>query len=227
MRIKVAGASLIVTNVNSWYRSAMGRQPSKKPRIRRSPEVARALILDAAKQVLADKGPGQTGLVAVAKVAGVSHSLVAHYFGTVDALVEEVIEQHMGALRESILSGLQAERVEPDTILEMVFEALSDRLQGRLMAWVLLSGRAENDAFFAREAMGLRRITDLLIGSARPSKKRRRDLENRLVLLWCAAVGYGAGASVLWDSLGVEHTAQRDAEFRQLISDCLNVSAST
>ena len=199
----------------------MAGDSGKQPRVRRTPEVARALILEAAKQVLADKGPGQTHLKAVAKVAGVSHSLVTHYFGTVDALVEDVIHQHMSQLRNDLLSGIEENPGQPEAVLDLVFAALSDPLQGRLMAWALLSGRSEDDAFFARKAMGLRRITDLLMSANNIPDAAREGVENRLVLLWCAIVGYGAGAGVLWDSLGVKHTAERDREFRALVSDCL------
>ena len=193
----------------------------KKTRVRRTPEAARALILDAAKQVFADQGPSKTHLKAVAKVAGVSHSLVTHYFGTVDALVEEVIEAHMLGVKATILDGLSTQPVQAEAILERVFKALSDPLQGRLMAWVLLSGRVDSAEFFAKNTMGLRHIADFFLGSG-STAERRRDLENRLVMLWCATVGYGASASVLWDSLGVEHTPDRDAEFLQLLTESLN-----
>ena len=196
---------------------------TKPKRVRRSPEEARALILDAAKKVFNEDGPHQVQLKSVAAVAGVSHALVTHYFGTIDALVEEVMQAHMGALRDTILTELQVQPVDPNAILELVFRTLADPTQGRLMAWVLLSGRTDSKEFFARNTLGLRQIVDVIIGTGRATEARRHELENRLVMWWCAAVGYGAGASVLWDSMGVEHSPARDTEFMALLSECLEL----
>jgi len=67
-----------------------GRESESK-RVRRDPEEARSVILDAAERVFAEKGPDAAGLKDVAAMAGVSHALVSHYFGSYDALVEETL----------------------------------------------------------------------------------------------------------------------------------------
>ena len=77
-----------------------------KKRVRRSPDEARTLILDAADRVFAKKLPDAVGLKDVAREAGVSHALVTHYFGTYDGLVEATLERRFhqmmrhGALEE-------------------------------------------------------------------------------------------------------------------------------
>src|SRR5215510_15406362 len=70
-----------------------------KPRQRRSPEDARAHILDAADQVFRDHLPDAVGLREVAAAAGVSHGLVTHYFATYDGLVAAVIARRLDAAR--------------------------------------------------------------------------------------------------------------------------------
>lgn len=55
-------------------------------RIRRDPEVARAQILDAAKQIMLDEGYAAVGARRVAEAAGVSVTLVYYYFPTTDDL---------------------------------------------------------------------------------------------------------------------------------------------
>src|SRR5690349_10474032 len=73
--------------------------PAKATRRRRDPETARAEILDAAERVLSTRPPDQVGLKDVAEVAGVSHGLVSHYFGTYAELVEEVLVRRHRAIR--------------------------------------------------------------------------------------------------------------------------------
>ncbi len=68
-------------------------------RTRRSPEEARAVILRAAESLLADRGPDGVGLKDVAVRAGVSHALVTHYFGTIDALIDAALEAHAAEQR--------------------------------------------------------------------------------------------------------------------------------
>jgi AcrR family transcriptional regulator len=117
------------------------KKPRRPPRIRRAPDEARALILQAAERVLSTKGPDAAGLKDVAKDAGVSHALVTHYFGTYEALVRAVLA------RRSELARLEAERIVatsapgPDSVLQFLFAHLRDPLQVRLATWALLSSR--------------------------------------------------------------------------------------
>jgi AcrR family transcriptional regulator len=78
----------------------------RRTRKRRSPEVARREILDAAERLMADAGPDAVGLKAVASAAGVSHALVSHYFGTYDALVDAVLARKADALTEAVVARI-------------------------------------------------------------------------------------------------------------------------
>ena len=80
-------------------RKAQPRETRCK-RARRSPEEARALILEAAERVFATHLPDVVGLKDVAREAGVSHALVTHYFGTYSALVEATLERRFFKLRD-------------------------------------------------------------------------------------------------------------------------------
>src|SRR5260221_14507830 len=57
-------------------------------RRRRTPEVARQELLDAAERVFTEFHPDQVGLKQVAREAGVSHALITHYFGTYGGVIE-------------------------------------------------------------------------------------------------------------------------------------------
>src|SRR3979409_326613 len=78
------------------------------PRRRRSPELARQEILDAAQRVFAAAQPDQVGLKEVAREAGVSHALITHYFGTYAGLLEAALERRINAMRAGVTARLRA-----------------------------------------------------------------------------------------------------------------------
>jgi AcrR family transcriptional regulator len=77
----------------------------KQKRIRRTPEEARALILEAAEGTIAKTGPSGLRLQDVAKAAGVSHPTILHHFGSREGLVK--------ALNLRTLEDLKAVLVAP------------------------------------------------------------------------------------------------------------------
>ncbi len=187
---------------------------ARSPRARRSPEEARALILDAATDLLAARGPDAVGLKAVAVEAGVSHGLVSHYFGTYEALVEAVLARHQATMRAELLERLAARPDEgPEAWIEHAFAAMAHPLYGRLSVWAVMSGRADAAGFFARREQGLRIVVDAL--AARLGERASRDRIERVVMVVLTSIlGYTTGRGVMWAALGKEATAARDAAFR-------------
>ncbi len=83
-----------------------------RPRARRDPDEARALILGAAERLFGSRGPDAVGLKDVARAAGVSHALVSHYFGTYEGLVDAALERRAQKLRERVAALLAEPSVE-------------------------------------------------------------------------------------------------------------------
>ena len=86
-----------------------GQKAPKKKRIRRTPEDARAHILDAAEAILAKGGgPAALRLADVAHQAGVSHPTILHHFGSREGLVRAInkrgFEKLTGAATEQMAS---------------------------------------------------------------------------------------------------------------------------
>src|SRR5689334_16797 len=95
----------------------------REGRRRRSPEVARMELLDAAERMFAKHPPDEVGLKDIAREAGTSHALITHYFGTYGGLVEEVLQRRLLRLREQMAARLvEAGAMErPDELLAIVF----------------------------------------------------------------------------------------------------------
>jgi AcrR family transcriptional regulator len=199
-------------------------KPTK--RVRRSPEQARGLILDAADRVFATKLPDVAGLKDVAKAAGVSHALVTHYFGTYDALVEATLERRFHRLRDQLLPTMMrliAEDADAATLLRAhrraVIDAASDPTMVRLAVWAALSGRASAGDFFPHRMQGLKLLADAL--EAR-SKARREDLEVALVTSFALAIVWKSAGPAIAGAMGKAASKGLDAWFEARTADMLD-----
>ena len=68
-------------------------------RVRRTPQDARRLILDAAEASMVSKGPAGIRLQDVARAAGASHSNVLHHFGSRAGLIEALNRRTLDDLK--------------------------------------------------------------------------------------------------------------------------------
>ena len=198
----------------------------KRTRVRRTPEAARALILDAASRVLAELGPDRAGLKEVAAAAHVSHALVTHYFGTFSALVEEVLELQMGELRDAIIQQISQGDADwsVQELIELLFAELRKPAYGRLAAWALLSGRIDASSFFTSRKKGLRAIADVVVAraSGHGRKLDRDEVERLIVMVWCTVASYSVAAPTLWQALGRRPSQRRDAQFATMLAAIVN-----
>jgi TetR/AcrR family transcriptional regulator, repressor for neighboring sulfatase len=214
-----------------------GKSQDQK-RVRRSPELARAHILAAAKRVFAERGPDAAGLKEVAAEAGVSHGLVTHYFGTYEGLVEAALEETAEQGRLAILERLAEAGGSPNSsgdvraMIEMFVDIIEQPLHGRLLAWAMLSGRMADASFFARRVQGPKIVADAIEARLRlqyPEAAIDRDEIDRLiVLVMTVGFGHSVARGVLSDALGRPNDATERAAFRcwlsNLIRDRLEVA---
>lgn len=205
----------------------MKPSPAKtKKRVRRTPEDARELILDAADRVFATKLPDVAGLKDVAKAAGVSHALITHYFGTYDALVEATLERRFHRLRAQLLPTmvrLVGEEADARRLLDAhrraVTEAVSDPAMVRLGIWAALSGRASAHDFFPHRMQGLKLLADALEPR---SRARREDLEVALITSFALAVVWKAAGPAIAGAMGKTPSKGLDAWFEARTADMLD-----
>ncbi len=185
--------------------------------MRRTPEEARALILDAADRVFARHLPDAVGLKDVGKEAGVSHALVTHYFGTYAGLVEAALERRFARLRESLVNQLFVVLDAKAGASEMlaayraaIARDAEDPVTVRLAAWAMMSGRTAEEDFFAHRVQGLRLLADALESR---TDVPREDLEFCLVASFAMAVVWTVGGPALAGALGRKRTKGNTASF--------------
>ena len=162
-------------------------------RRRRSPEVARTELLDAAEKVFVEFQPDQVGLKDVAREAGTSHALITHYFGTYAGLIEATLERRIAALREAIRERVQDARVlsRPEELISILFRALEDPVHTRLVRWLLASERPSATHAFALQANGIQMIAQAVAAAVQPNPSREVISKVELAMLTSVAAAYG------------------------------------
>ncbi len=187
-------------------------------RARRTPDEARALILEAATTLLGDRGPDGVGLKDVARVAGVSHALVTHYFGTIDALIDAALASHAEKQRLALVSAiLERPEAGPREWLEQWFAWVNRPAVARLLAWSFMTGRIAQRDFFSRRTRGAKRVADAiearLASGPEGVKLPRKDLEFAIMLIMAATHGYALGKEGYWPAFGVDEVGEREDRF--------------
>lgn len=185
---------------------ARAKAKASAKRARRTPEEARALILDAAARTFATHLPEAVGLKHIAEEAGVSHALITHYFGTYDALVEATLERRIAEVREQLLPRLVANIGRGGSLIEIlaaqraaIVEAAGDATTTRLVGWAILTGRAAAADFFPHRNQGLRLLADAL---STTTKAPREDIEFLIVASFSLATTFALGGQALSGALG-------------------------
>jgi len=105
-------------------------------RVRRTPEEARRLILDAAQERMAATGPAGIRLQDVARAAGVSHPNVLHHFGSRAGLIEALNQRTLEDLKSGLFQLMSAAHSPTDDIIGPAFAAYRNGLAQRTL-WVL------------------------------------------------------------------------------------------
>jgi AcrR family transcriptional regulator len=110
-------------------------------RVRRTPEEARRLILDAAEQVMARSGPGGLRLQEVAEAAGVSHPAILHHFESREGLIRALNRRTLDELAEATRAQLEASRTGGGSgqALRTAFAAYRNGFAQRVV-WLIQSG---------------------------------------------------------------------------------------
>ncbi len=209
-------------------RTRATRTPAKPPRSsrarvrrRRSPEVARVEIMDAAERVFVEFQPDAVGLKEIAHEAGVSHALITHYFGTYAGLIEAVLERRIRAVREVLLARLRETGAlsRPGELLDVLFQGLTDPVHLRLAKWMMASERPGSAHAFALRDHGLQLVAHQIAAALEPRVigAQMATLEMTLLAAVAATYGYAMGKYALAGAAGRQPTDELDREVLKTI----------
>ncbi len=196
----------------------------EKVRRRRSPELARTELLDAAERLFRDLPPDKIGLKDVAREAEVSHALITHYFGTFDGLVEKVFERRTQRLRAVIIERLTTTGISnAGELIAILFTTFDDPVHLRLMKWLLASESGSVVHALALRDRGISIIAEQVAKVIDPNADvvARREVELALVITVSAAFGYTATKLALASAIGAKPDDTLDREVQKTLTAML------
>lgn len=180
------------------YASGVPKPPDAPRRVRPSGRVAvMDAVLDAATELIADRGPRAVTVRAIAERAGVNHALVHRYFGSKDDLIGAVIVREVGNFRTlSVVDG------DPSVVFLRLLRALSEReIYVRFLARAILDGYRTGDL---RPDLGLFTSVLSLVGSQAPGDLDAQQLRLSVAALGSMALGWRIFGSFLSAGLGLD-----------------------
>lgn len=203
------------------------RAPKRK---RRTAEVARREILDAAKKRLMDQGPDGLRLKVIAEDVGISHSSIIHHFGSRDGLLKELRDDAFDALARDLKKRL-AEPSQGDPSIdffEKISATLGEQGYGRLLAWQVMSGNLPIRASVGMTVLGPDGSGGLLDGLSRRLHAMRSEWarshdqpipeldETRTIVAMCACtvLGEAIAGDVMVRSAGLGRTPEDRKGYR-------------
>ena len=191
-------------------------------RVRRTPEEARRLILDAAEARLARTGPDGLRLQDIAADAGISHPSILHHFGSREGLVRALTRRAVDELKDKLFAALSVEHPSTEAQLDQVFDAFRNGLAQRLAWLATVDARGEHP----EERQVLRQIADTVHArrqSAAPPGTviSREDTDAMMHLVAAAAFGDAMYGAHLRRSAGIAPGPETDHRFRAWLAALL------
>jgi AcrR family transcriptional regulator len=194
-------------------------------RRRRSPELARTELLDAAERVFTEHAPDEVGLKEIAREAGVSHALITHYFGTYSGLIEATLQRRLNALRETTVLRLRDAGTlsRPEELLAILFRTFDDPVHLRLMKWMVGTERPAAVHALAMQHHGLQIVAHQVATALRPDAPREliEQIELALMTSVAAALGYAVAKYALAGAAGRDVSTALDESVQATLAGML------
>jgi AcrR family transcriptional regulator len=131
-----------------------------------SAAVTRRALLDAAAELIAERGPAAASVTAITERSGVSRGLVGWHFGSKDQLVVEVVERSMSEIESALRRSVSTGPAPSFAALSAAFDAAAPSISGRVLVTTLAHVLGHRDNVTAAYARGVRRLVEVAAGAA-------------------------------------------------------------
>jgi AcrR family transcriptional regulator len=206
---------------------ALPQRPTQAERRSRSEEA----LLDAAAELIGERGVGGTSLASIGERAGVSRGLPTHHFGTKDVLVARLAKraqdrieaamaeaaQHRHGRDVAQLTGLEIIELSADSYLELFADPSADQRALLVMWGSTFASRADVDGMVEAE----RRSYDGLAGvvaAGQRDQSIRTDIDPVAAAVLILGIIRGTAALLLTDAAIVEIGSVRETCHRLIES---------
>jgi TetR/AcrR family transcriptional regulator len=153
------------------------------PKQQRDPEATRAALLEAAETIFLEKGFGNTSLSQIARQAGITKSLIHHYFGSKEGLWREVKTRrfmHYAQEQVNMIDEAQptAELLKESIALYFNFLHRNPQIV-KILAWMFLEQDQNECLDIDRELI---RLGVEKVRAAQDEGALRTDIDARFIL---------------------------------------------
>lgn len=195
------------------------------PRRRLSADEARARIMQAAERKLAEVGPEGLRLTELAAELGISHPAILHHFGSREELVAAVVTSATGRLNQRLSQAIASRAHGRAAILDMVADFYAAEGHARLIAWLVLSGRALDAGGHGETARPLQHLIELAHDQRTQAHPERdcayEDTQFRAHLTALALLGDAIFGDLIRYASGAATGAQPSRDFRHRLASLL------
>ena len=163
-------------------------------------------VLDAATELVADRGPNAVTVRAIAERAGVNHALVHRYFGTKDELIGAVIDREVARFKAIAGEG------DPSQTFPRMLGALSERrIYVRFLARSILDGYRSSQ--LRPDFLLFGQVRDVVeAAQARDAGSAAPDMRVPIVALGSMALGWRIFGEFLASGLGLDTMPQEQLD---------------
>ncbi len=149
----------------------------------RDPEATQETLLNAAEEVFLEKGFGNTSITDISKRAGITKSLVHHYFGSKEGLWNAVKERRFNYYADVQMEMLENQAPSKDLLRDsmiLYFNFLKENPQLiRILAWIFLE-RDQDECF--KKDQELIETGIALLKKAQEEGVFRSDIDPKFIL---------------------------------------------
>jgi AcrR family transcriptional regulator len=174
-------------------------------------------VLDAARDLFAERGPASVSTRAIAHKARVNHALIHRHFGTKQNLLREVLH------REAIAFSSTLEPItDPATAARQLFEENVRREPFvRILAFSLLSGFPVDDLYSEKGALAplLQRVVESQ--GARPDPGSAASIDPRVAVAAVSAFAKGWVLFEPWVTRAVGADRRATSKLREQVADLI------
>lgn len=175
-------------------------------RRRRSPQEARAEILDAAEAILLGSGPADLKFQRIAAEAGISQSNIHHHFGGVLEIKKALVDRMFAFLAQE-LAGALTISLETDRetritkALRDIYSILSQRRYARLISWMSLSSHVDQMVYVSEPIKVMQKLVVTELENVMDTDRAEKHAKAIVFQVAATAVGDGLIREYLVPSL--------------------------
>lgn len=204
MNVNNSPVNINVNNLPPFFENNM---PQAKPRIRRTPEEAKHLILESAQRRLVKFGIRGLTVKDIAAETEINHGTLLHHFGSADGMRAALLRKMTRDLIKAMAEILSADPSPEDSVVKL-FELMNSTGHIKLLAWRAMEELDQDTVAYLEDASSLEEIVNRITSELSDHDQVRA--RNMVFLAVSTAVGWGICGDGFQKTFGLSPAQQEE-----------------